>query len=61
MYSAPNFTLARVLGGIIFWYWKAVKGKLGSTIIIIASGLILGEGLTSFVTLRFEALGLSHL
>lgn len=65
MYNTPSFTLARALGGMTNWYWVRYKGDRhsdsSSTIVILASGLILGEGVSSIFNLIMAAVGLPHL
>ncbi|KAI9736644.1 MAG: hypothetical protein M1834_000848 [Cirrosporium novae-zelandiae] len=61
MYNVPSFTMARAIGGILGWWWKSWKGKEETPIIILASGLILGEGLLSIANLGLSALGVPHL
>lgn len=51
----PFFTITRALGGLIFWAYKRHnKGREG-TIMILASGLVLGESVASLVTLALTA------
>ncbi|KAI9276291.1 OPT oligopeptide transporter protein-domain-containing protein [Sporodiniella umbellata] len=76
MYNPPNFTLARVMGGLIVYFWnkaceepnkgpawiepyRSVAGKV--FIVILASGLVLGEGTFSIVTMAMRAFGVPHL
>lgn len=65
IYNTPNFTLARFIGGIIAYQW--LKGCSESEaksqrvkIVILSSGLVLGEGLLSSVTMLFTSLGVGH-
>lgn len=53
MYNVPSFTLARAVGGLLEWLWRRkMQEKYGETpLVILASGLILGEGLISIVNL----------
>ncbi|KAF8421446.1 OPT oligopeptide transporter protein-domain-containing protein [Tirmania nivea] len=59
MYNVPSFTLARAVGGLLEWTWRRYKeGKYGETpLVILASGLILGEGLMSIVNLAMASFG----
>jgi len=59
MYNVPSFTLARVVGGLLEWAWRRyLQGKYGETpLVILASGLILGEGLMSIVNLVMASFG----
>lgn len=49
MYNSPSFTLMRAIGGVLYWYWVSRKGKSSTTLVIAASGFILGEGIFSFI------------
>ncbi|CCH57976.1 hypothetical protein TBLA_0A01760 [Henningerozyma blattae CBS 6284] len=50
--NTPNFTLARFLGGMISSIWNHYNVSLDSTLMIIfCSGLILGEGCFSIVSM----------
>lgn len=62
MYNVPSFTLARAVGGLVQWYWKRRYGDNGTTtLIVVASGLILGEGIVSLVNLLMANFGVPHL
>jgi len=61
MYNTPSFTLARAAGGAIAWYWVRWRGKRETGVVVLASGLILGEGLCSIVNLGLAAVGAPHL
>jgi hypothetical protein len=61
MYNTPSFTIARAAGGFISWYWQRYRGKQETPIIVIASGLILGEGLFSIVNLLLASMKVPHL
>ncbi|CAI6322652.1 unnamed protein product [Periconia digitata] len=61
MYNTPSFTLARTIGGIISLWWRRYKGQSETPIIILASGLILGEGLFSIVNLLLASMNVPHL
>lgn len=42
--NTPNFSIARLIGGLLeFWWTRRTRGKNGVTIIIVASGFVLGE------------------
>jgi uncharacterized oligopeptide transporter (OPT) family protein len=52
----PSFTLARAAGGVFFWaYQQRIKRPEGN-IIVLASGLVLGESVTSLISLALTAL-----
>jgi len=56
MYNVPSFTLARTIGGLVSLWWKRYKGRPETPIVVLASGLILGEGLFSIVNLLLASL-----
>ena len=60
MYNTPSFTLARTAGGLISWYWVSWRGKGETDVIVLASGLILGEGVVSIVNLVLASAGVPH-
>ena len=60
MYNTPSFTLARAVGGLASAYWKWRGGET-ETVIVLASGLILGEGVLSIVNLVLASLQVPHL
>ncbi|MCJ1477390.1 hypothetical protein MMC13_006061 [Lambiella insularis] len=60
MYNVPSFTLARTCGGLVSWWWSRRGGQEG-TVIVLASGLILGEGVVSIVNLGLASLRVPHL
>ncbi|KAK4242181.1 OPT oligopeptide transporter protein-domain-containing protein [Achaetomium macrosporum] len=61
MYNVPSFTLARTAGGLLGWWWRSVKGWQDTPLIVLASGLILGEGFLSIVNLVMQSAGVPHL
>ena len=61
MYNTPSFTLARTLGGLIAYYWTGWRCRPETPIIVLASGLILGEGLVSIVNLGLASGKVPHL
>ncbi|KAL5403459.1 hypothetical protein PMIN06_009754 [Paraphaeosphaeria minitans] len=61
MYNTPSFTLARTIGGLISLWWRRWKGRSETQIVVLASGLILGEGLFSIVNLGLASLKVPHL
>lgn len=62
IYNSPSFTLARFLGGLGAWYWiKTHPGKDSQlNAIVLSSGLVLGEGVFSIVSLIMTGLGVPH-
>ncbi|CAL9738432.1 hypothetical protein MOSE0_N11276 [Monosporozyma servazzii] len=64
IYNSPSFTIARFMGGLISHYWLARnKGDLDAKtkLIVFSSGLVLGEGILSIVTMLFTSLGVPRL
>ena len=61
MYNVPSFTLARSVGGLITAYWVKYKKRDEETVIVLASGFILGEGVISIVNLGLASLDVPHL
>lgn len=61
MYNTPSFTLARTIGGLVNWYWRIYRGREDTPVIILASGLILGEGVMSIVNLGLASFQVPHL
>lgn len=61
MYNVPSFTLARAVGGIINWYWSSYRGRDDTPAIVLASGLILGEGVVSILNLVLASFEVPHL
>ncbi|KAL8952616.1 MAG: hypothetical protein Q9222_001490 [Ikaeria aurantiellina] len=61
MYNTPSFTLARTVGGLVNWYWSSYRKREDTPVIVLASGLILGEGLLSILNLVLASLSVPHL
>lgn len=61
MYNTPSFTLARSIGGLISWYWVNYRRREETPVIVLASGLILGEGVVSIINLGLATLRVPHL
>ena len=61
MYNVPSFTLARTIGGIVSWYWRIYRRQEETPVIVLASGLILGEGMVSILNLVLASLKVPHL
>ncbi|OCT49010.1 putative oligopeptide transporter [Cladophialophora carrionii] len=61
MYNTPSFTLARTAGGIISLWWMQWLGRGETRVIVLASGLILGEGVVSILNLILASLAVPHL
>ncbi|KAF2136937.1 uncharacterized protein K452DRAFT_291973 [Aplosporella prunicola CBS 121167] len=60
MYNTPSFTLARAVGGMVSLWWRRYRGRQETPVIVLASGLILGEGLFSIVNLCLASAGVPH-
>ena len=61
MYNVPSFTIARTIGGLVNWYWRSYRQREEAPVIVLASGLILGEGVMSIVNLLLASLKVPHL
>ncbi|KAL9102274.1 MAG: hypothetical protein Q9163_002566 [Psora crenata] len=61
IFNVPSFTLARTLGGLVNWYWRIYSRREDTPVIVLASGLILGEGVVSIVNLLLTSLDVPHL
>jgi len=61
MYNVPSFTLARAIGGFVNLYWRSYRRREETPIVVLASGLILGEGVVSIVNLALASLKVPHL
>lgn len=64
IYNTPNFTLARFVGGLVAFLWLRYTAKNKNEkvkMVIISSGLVLGEGLLSGFTMLLTSLGVKHL
>ncbi|KAJ9667621.1 OPT super [Coniosporium apollinis] len=61
MYNVPSFTLARTIGGLLNWYWRSYRTQPETPVVVLASGLILGEGVVSIVNLLLASLDVPHL
>ncbi|KIW47009.1 uncharacterized protein PV06_02623 [Exophiala oligosperma] len=61
MYNTPSFTLARTVGGVISYWWITWKQRGETRVIVLASGLILGEGVVSILNLVLASVGVPHL
>jgi len=57
----PSFTLARAIGGFVNWYWRSHLRREETPIVVLASGLILGEGVVSIVNLVLASASVPHL
>ncbi|CAI5760748.1 unnamed protein product [Candida verbasci] len=60
IYNTPNFTIARFLGGLIAYNWRLFSDRGKISMIILSSGLVLGEGLFSSVTMLLTSLGVKQ-
>ncbi|CAO2647167.1 Nn.00g080890.m01.CDS01 [Neocucurbitaria sp. VM-36] len=61
IYNLPSFTIARVIGGGIAWFHSTRLRRDKESLVMLACGLILGEGLTSIVNLALSAAKIPHL
>ncbi|KAK9466276.1 OPT oligopeptide transporter protein-domain-containing protein [Lipomyces arxii] len=63
IYNSPSFTLARFVGGLGSWYLSRKTSYFYTdsvALVISASGLVLGEGLFSVVTMVLTSLKVPH-
>ncbi|KAF8856692.1 hypothetical protein BDZ45DRAFT_745163 [Acephala macrosclerotiorum] len=60
MYNIPAFTLTRAIGGVARWYFTTHFRINESQPLILASGMILGEGVMSIFTLALAAFRVPH-
>ncbi|SMN22883.1 similar to Saccharomyces cerevisiae YGL114W Putative protein of unknown function [Maudiozyma saulgeensis] len=63
IYNVPSFTIARFLGGLMSHLWlKHQRGDLSmkTSMIVFSSGLVLGEGVCSIVTMTLSSLNVPH-
>jgi OPT family oligopeptide transporter len=57
MYVTPNWTIARVIGSAVDFAWKKYSPQSHEKyMIIVASGFVLGEGITSILTAIMKTL-----
>ena len=60
--NTPSFTMARLIGGVIEATWRTRRQSKGGsndiTLIVIASGFVLGEGLVSVIALVLRSWGI---
>lgn len=57
MYVAPRWTIPRVLGSVAEQVWRRVApGSHRSLMVVIASGLVLGEGTAALITATLKGL-----
>ncbi|PRP76763.1 hypothetical protein PROFUN_14888 [Planoprotostelium fungivorum] len=57
MYVTPNWTIPRVVGALIEYFWRRRSSSShGKYMIILASGFVLGEGVTSIITAILKSL-----
>ncbi|WEJ97045.1 OPT super [Yamadazyma tenuis] len=63
IYNTPNFTLARFIGGLVTYIQMKKTGSSNQRVhmIILSSGLVLGEGLFSCFTMLLTSLGVKPL
>ncbi|KAK5583572.1 hypothetical protein RB653_005169 [Dictyostelium firmibasis] len=61
-YQTPNYSLIRFVGTFVQWYWFRKDSKSFREYgIIVASGFVLGEGITSIITALMTIIGVPHL
>ncbi|VVT43672.1 uncharacterized protein SAPINGB_P000092 [Magnusiomyces paraingens] len=64
IYNTPSFTLARFLGGLFAAYWVRLKNNSDNDatlkLVVLSSGLVLGEGVFSIISLIMTSIGVPH-
>ncbi len=55
--NTPSFSLARLIGGVVEHVYYRRHGRGGITLVIVASGFVLGEGVVSVVSLVLRTFG----
>lgn len=57
--NTPSFSIARLIGGVLEHVYRTrfTRGKSDIRLIVIASGFVLGEGVTSILSLVLRSLG----
>jgi uncharacterized oligopeptide transporter (OPT) family protein len=62
MYVAPNFTIPRFLGGLGGYIWaKKWKTSHHRFLLVVASGLLLGEGVMSIFLALMKSVGVPQI
>ncbi|KAF2185531.1 OPT superfamily oligopeptide transporter [Zopfia rhizophila CBS 207.26] len=59
IYATPSFSLPRAVGGLLNWMYLRRHPEGKTTVYIVASGLIVGEGVMSIVSLFLRSLVVS--
>ncbi|KAI9678974.1 MAG: hypothetical protein M1822_007400 [Bathelium mastoideum] len=61
MYITPSYSISRAIGGVLSWCYLQYRPNEKTSIVVTASGLILGEGVFSMVNLVLASLRIPHL
>lgn len=62
MYITPNFSIPRIVGACIQYAWLRKRPiQHDHFMVVVASGFILGEGLTSILTALCKTVGVPQL
>ncbi|KAK0645770.1 OPT oligopeptide transporter protein-domain-containing protein [Cercophora newfieldiana] len=56
MYNTPSFTITRAVGGLFCWAYKRSRNGCEDSIMVLASGLVLGESVASLTGLALLAM-----
>lgn len=59
MYTTPSFSIPRALGGLLSWLYMRYHSDR-TTVVVIASGLILGEGILGMLNLGLASAKVPH-
>ncbi|EGC36348.1 hypothetical protein DICPUDRAFT_32017 [Dictyostelium purpureum] len=61
-FQTPNWSITRCIGSFVQYYWqKKNPHSYREYMIIVASGFVLGEGITSILTAILKVIGVPHL
>jgi uncharacterized oligopeptide transporter (OPT) family protein len=61
MYTTPSFSLPRLIGGLLNWWYLRQYPDGRTNLAVVASGLIIGEGVMSMINLLMTSLGVPHM
>lgn len=61
IYLLPSFIIPRALGGVFYWFYTRKANAKKDKIIMVASGMILGESIASLVSVALTAAGAPRL
>lgn len=56
IYLQPSFSITRALGGVAYALYMRRNGSDSGNVVLVASGLVIGEAITSFLSVALTAL-----